>query len=398
MASTPPTVVVNVETESATNFASLEPTSVVVIHPGSLNLRIGKASDTSPITIPHVIARRNKSRNNLIPCQEDPYLIPAAKIDKDSAKQINETLLAVANTLTTFSTENGIQRVTLAKDRIFEQNKKAKAVVLPKTVPPAHQWTSFDGKPDTIVGESVLLLKPTEPYHVRWPIRRGLLNVHEGVGGSLLSAISDLEAIWSYAITKLLHIPLSDLKNYKAVLVIPDVYVRNQVKELINLLLKNLGFESCFIQHEAICATFGAGLSVATVIDIGDQKTSICCVEDGSSSRTTRITLEFGGSDITQLFHYLLKQRGFPYSELKSESRIGGLLLQSLKHEFCHLDPAISGTRLKQFQVSIPEQPQLQYNMLISDECIHAPLALFHPELFCVTGNKTRITLRRVEN
>lgn len=35
--------------------------SVVVIHPGSLNLYIGRASDALPVCIPHCIARRHKN-------------------------------------------------------------------------------------------------------------------------------------------------------------------------------------------------------------------------------------------------------------------------------------------------------------------------------------------------
>lgn len=36
----------------------------------------------------------------------------------------------------------------------------------------------------------------------------------------------------------------------------------------------------CIFQ-ESVCSTFGCGLSSACVVDVGDEKTSICCVEDG---------------------------------------------------------------------------------------------------------------------
>jgi len=35
--------------------------STIVIHPGSLHLRIGRASDPQPTTLPHCIAWRNKN-------------------------------------------------------------------------------------------------------------------------------------------------------------------------------------------------------------------------------------------------------------------------------------------------------------------------------------------------
>ena len=37
--------------------------TIVVIHPGSYWLRIGRATDTLPVTIPHVIGRRHKTNN-----------------------------------------------------------------------------------------------------------------------------------------------------------------------------------------------------------------------------------------------------------------------------------------------------------------------------------------------
>jgi actin-related protein 8 len=40
--------------------------------------------------------------------------------------------------------------------------------------------------------------------------------------------------------------------------------------------------------HESVCATFGAGVSSACVVDIGDQKVSVSCVEDGNSTKNTR--------------------------------------------------------------------------------------------------------------
>lgn len=38
-----------------------------------------------------------------------------------------------------------------------------------------------------------------------------------------------------------------------------------------------------------MAATFGAGLGYACVVDVGDQKTSVSCVEDGISHPSTRV-------------------------------------------------------------------------------------------------------------
>lgn len=57
-----------------------------------------------------------------------------------------------------------------------------------------------------------LYLKPGENFNVHWPIRRGQLNLHPGVGGSLSSVLADLETIWITAIQKFLDISPKDLK------------------------------------------------------------------------------------------------------------------------------------------------------------------------------------------
>lgn len=46
---------------------------VIVIHPGSRTLRIGRATDTLPVTVPHVIARRHKQSGQ--PKYEDAWLL-----------------------------------------------------------------------------------------------------------------------------------------------------------------------------------------------------------------------------------------------------------------------------------------------------------------------------------
>lgn len=40
-----------------------------------------------------------------------------------------------------------------------------------------------------------------------------------------------------------------------------------------------------------VAATFGAGLGYACVVDVGDQKTSVSCVEDGISHPSTRVSV-----------------------------------------------------------------------------------------------------------
>lgn len=124
-------------------------------------------------------------------------------------------------------------------------------------------------------------------------------------------------------------------------LIIPDLSNRVHLKELTNLLM-NMGFGSALLVQDHVAATFGAGLSAACVIDCGDQKTSVSCVEDGISQANTRILLEYGGADITQTFFWLLQKCAFPYNCDPKHPKDANLLMK-LKEEFCHVNLVRSG-------------------------------------------------------
>ena len=76
-------------------------------------------------------------------------------------------------------------------------------------------------------------------------------NIHGGVGGSIFSVLDDLKTIWEYAIKNYLDINLRDLNQYKAVLIIPDVYSRKRIKEMSGLIFK-MGFSACFLSESIL--------------------------------------------------------------------------------------------------------------------------------------------------
>ena len=94
--------------------------------------------------------------------------------------------------------------------------------------------------------------------------------------------------------------------------------------------------------QESVCATFSSGVGSACVVDVGDQKTSVCCVEDGLSQPATRLTLRLGGADIARCLHWLLTARcGFPCRDCTPGCRLDAAFLQQLKEDYCHLDQVI---------------------------------------------------------
>ena len=91
-----------------------------------------------------------------------------------------------------------------------------------------------------------LNLQSNAPYHCRWPIKHGQLNLHDGVGGTPSALAEDIVTLWGNAIETLLNIPIGDFSFYRAVLLVPDNFNRSHVKLLVDLILNRLNF-SCVI-------------------------------------------------------------------------------------------------------------------------------------------------------
>ncbi|CAG5136172.1 unnamed protein product, partial [Candidula unifasciata] len=308
--------------------------TILVIQPGSVNLRIGRASDAFPITIPHCIARRCPDPEKRLP--NDYMLLRPECSHSEAGQQIRAGLATIEELLLSRPSRTGDYRQITSPRQLMAFNSQVPNERLESPDSPA--WTNTSKQPEYFIGEEALYIHPKDNYRLTWPMRRGRLNVHEGPGGSLTSVLADLETIWGHVLQEHLEIPLKDLKHYRCVLLVPDIYTHKHVKALVSLILNNLGFGAVIVHQESVCATYGSGIPVACVVDVGDQKTSISCVEDGISHRVSRLTMEFGGSDVSRLFHSLLARCGVALPELNLNHPADVVQLQALKETCCHLD------------------------------------------------------------
>ncbi|XP_036345387.1 actin-related protein 8-like [Rhagoletis pomonella] len=370
---------------------------IIIIHPGSLYLRIGRASDLNPITILHAVAhlrRGNKNSQN-----HKDALLPNVQSSAETIAEFEEQRLQVSHSIQSYAPlrephERSAKRLRVATppQQIATFNRRS----VPEDLPLSddedseaikHEMRDTRKKDELLFDKDILSLREEESmeYNIHFPLRRGEFNLHKYVGGSTAAVISHMETIWLYALRKHLNISAGTLPHYSAVLVIPDVYNRSHLRELTTLLLQRLRFRSCFLLQDHVAATFGAGLSYACVVDIGDQKCSISCVEDGISHPETRVRLSYGGGDVTQVFLNLLRKCGFPYKDCNVETDYSdAALLMDLKERFCHLTLDVCGAQERNFEVKKANK-KMRYTLQIGDECVVAPLSLFHTELLNIT-------------
>ena len=136
-----------------------------------------------------------------------------------------------------------------------------------------------------------------------------------------------------------------------------------------------MGFRSVTVLQESVGATFGAGVSMSTVVDIGAQKTSIACVEDGMIIESTRLHLPFGGDDISKFFLDLLMDVSFPYQSFNLNSRLlDESLASDLKERYCTNNESDLAVNLYDFYVRGPGNPTLHFKFKVYDEVLLAPL------------------------
>ncbi|KAJ8976225.1 hypothetical protein NQ317_013617 [Molorchus minor] len=322
--------------------------SIIVIHPGSLNLRIGRASDLNPLTILHAIARRRLPGGHTY---MDPFL--PERIDLNQPQEFEEARLAVSHTLQSCLQSDGRRRYATPPQQIAAFNRRSQPEVLGNN---EGEWIKPEG--DIVIGNDILRLDPKEDFNIHFPYKKSNFQINS-----------------------------KDLKYYKAVLVIPDVYNRIYLRELMYLILSKMGFGSCFLVQDHVAATFGSGLSYACVVDVGDQKNiRIMCRGWNLSSQYQS---EYGGGDITQIFFWLLQKCAFPYKECSDSNKLDTMLLRKLKEDFCHVNLDICGSQEKFFVLKQPGKSVYHFTIQVGDECIIAPLSLFNPELFGITGPKS---------
>ncbi|KAJ8667492.1 hypothetical protein QAD02_009155 [Eretmocerus hayati] len=364
--------------DSGAEQMQMQTQAIVIIHPGSRNLRMGRASDANPITILHAVARKRR-QNGLV--HRDPFLPPLVPRTKELTQTMEESRLQVSHTLQSCLQSDGRRRYATPPQQIAAFNRRSNPEIQSTT---GGGWVKKEQ--EVVIGDDILTLDPESGYNLHFPYKRGDLNLHSGPGGSLKAVLADLKTIWEYALIEKMNIPLRDLKHYRAVLIIPDIYNRWYLRELMSLILCEIGFGACFLLQDHVAATFGAGLGYACVVDVGEEKTSVSCVEDGMSHRNTRVRIDYGGGDITQSFLWLLQKSAFPYKTCDPSNQLDALLLDQLKRDFCHVDLNICGAQEKSFMVKKPQLPIEVYTMQVGDECLIAPLSLFQPELLKITG------------
>ncbi|CAN9302566.1 unnamed protein product [Alternaria alternata] len=383
--------------DAEVSFASRTDISkLIVIHPGSQNLRIGLGSDALPKTVPMVIARKWKeSEDEEDEGEPSPKRmkvegeLPADALpEKWFGEDFADQYMAMSSELRTRMRSNKRRVLPNSKDLVTNFNRKS-----PPDIISEHndinriEWTELPADPkkapDFFTGHDALRIpeRSNPRYKLFWPIRNGTFNEKDYRDRNQI--YHDISKILEEAFRNQLGITrLKDLVNYKCVFIIPDLYERQYVTMILDILMRDLGLGKVCLQQESLSATFGAGYGVACVVDIGAQKTYICCVDEGLCAEESRVNLKMGGADVTETFIKMMLYGHFPYSDMNLKRRYDFLLAEELKQKFCSMDEGSVTVQTWDFHLRASGQDTRKYTFKTYDETMLSVMGFFKPSIF----------------
>lgn len=342
--------------------------NLVVINPGSANVRVGLAQQDAPFIVPHCIARRTSQlpKLNVQDQMLNSQVNTAQHMEREKAYDAVASLLKIPffeeevanNSLPRkmgrsdgYNPHNGRkdtpiswtdvhikdQNVPMVSESSINRNIANESVGLHEGTQSEEPSSSEPMFKEFICGEEALRISPTEPYCLRRPVRRGHLNVSQYY--PFQQVLEDLCAIWDWILIEKLRIPHHARNLYSVILVAPETFDNREIKETLSILLRDLGFSSAVVHQEGLAAVFGNGLSTACVVNIGAQVTSVVCIEDGVALPNTEKTLPFGGEDISRCLLWTQRHRQ-TWPQIRTDiltKPIDLLMLNRIRESYCEI-------------------------------------------------------------
>ncbi|KAK1924798.1 hypothetical protein DB88DRAFT_504858 [Papiliotrema laurentii] len=352
------------EVEAAQEVNPLD--RILIIHPGSRNLRFGRASDFYPREVPNCIARPSDAPHR----GRDPPVPGHCTSD-----EVDTKIGYLRDYLKHRLIQNKLATDWRDASRVVAANAKVRPEGIPEHNDPYRiDWTETDNR-EWFVGTEALRLPPSSGFTTRWPILNRKLNTRDWQSPQAL--MDDIALILAESLRQELGIEMREYKNYSVVLLVPDHGDRAYVQEMTHLLLTTMGFNQIAVHQESYAAIFSAGMSSACVVDIGASTTSVTCIDEGIVASDTRMSLAYGGDDITTSLAAILSRSAFPYRELDLAKSQDWLMMDNLKIKICTLEEQLVANTPWDFYVLKTEGLTQKYIFRTFDENILAPLCFF---------------------
>ncbi|AGO13282.1 AaceriAFR135Wp [[Ashbya] aceris (nom. inval.)] len=350
-----------------------EDANTIVIHPGSRSLKIGLSTDVFPLSVPSCVAVARRATERLAPQKRydknEDFMEHLQQIQSDFKERMRYYKRKI---------------IPNSHEQVLSYNSRSQ----PEKIPEHNdlhriEWIKDAPEGTRYYGEGAERCLP-ENFVIRYPFSNGAFNVECPDYSSLQELLNDVTKLITFALSETkLGISKSQFPNYKVILIIPDLFEKNYVEQMIRLLLSEMNFQAVALIQESLATCYGAGLSNSTcVIDIGASETKISCVDEGQVIQNSCMRLSYGGDDITRLFVELLLQSNFPYPDWNLNSRQGWILAEQLKKTHITFQDADVAVQLFNFfkrEPSVPGAEKFEFKLF--NEVMISPMAYFYPKI-----------------
>ncbi|EGD83569.1 hypothetical protein PTSG_04175 [Salpingoeca rosetta] len=410
--------------EAAAEEEDLVGSDVVVFQPDTFHLVFGRASDGLPIVERHAIAYRNKpttassadSHHGTTQGQQPPAVRqpqPAAAFGgfgqpaptaADTAHGHEQGIFAYEDpavdmeqreqALAAVQAEMKMVRDTRGRrlpgsNALVDENRLRKAQQGPRkptTIAAQNDRDSVfeDVAPvgvNKIVGHQVTHLKRDSNFTVFHPLLPlGDLDCRTRSRTAVEDSMAD---IWRELLQHHLSLRPAALRRMRAVVLVPDLASRAFVRSVVRVVLDLLGFQSVLVHHDSVCATFGAGLPGACVVNLHARNTSVSCVQDGVVIGETRMQLPYGLFDVARTAGWLMERVYFHDQPSPISYRSVHDMESLLRFNDDNLHFVLPEASQKPHTLTLryPCEHTLKYHIVLAQQVVFAPYGLFYPVL-----------------
>ena len=211
---------------------------------------------------------------------------------------------------------------------------------------------------------------------------RSMLEVNYPMENGMVRNWEDMCHVWDYTFgPEKMNI---DPSQCKILLTEPPMNPTRNREKMIEVMFEKYGFDSTYIQIQAVLTLYAQGLLTGVVVDSGDGVTHICPVYEGFALPHLVRRLDIAGREVTRYLIKLLLLRGYAFNHTADFETV-----RLMKEKLCYVGYDIATEqKLAQETTFLVEPYTLPDGRVIrvGGERFEASEALFQPHLVNVEG------------
>lgn len=310
---------------------------IIVIQPGSQVLRLGIAGTPDFVEVPNCVAyRRRKSKEKVPskkkrrgrgkrgPVESTDHKMNDTDTEGEEVSTELELNVDVDETAATAGCRDIETLLGFTRDAASGEMSKptgCSALTFPvaegESEQESEQDLDWDSEETILFGDRALAGARSGEFDLHFCIHNGHLHQHGTAENRSKQRLFD---IWWWAISTKLGVERKDLASYSCVLVVSQVTYKREVRDMVDVVLRDLGMDEVAIHTDSVASLFTHGCQVACVANVDTHFTSVVCIEDGTCIPGSTIILPYGRWDVLNLMRSLLEGHGcWPFGKGKGK-------------------------------------------------------------------------------